>query len=84
MAKLLDVHEELKVSTNIKGIPLTISRDGKSERVTRIYRSWHDIRNSQDNQITRQYFTVRTGKGLICDIYRAGTSNHWYLGTIHE
>jgi len=83
MSKLLDTHEELKVNANIKGIPLNITRDGKTERVTRIYRSWHDIDNSQDNQISKFYFTVRTSKGTIYDIYR-GDSNRWYLNNVHE
>ena len=87
MAKLLDKldkYEELKVSTNIKGIPLSITREGKPERVTRIYRSWHGIDDSQENQITKHYFTVRTSKGFIYDIYRPTASNCWYLGNIHE
>ena len=84
MAKLIDKYEELKVSTNIKGVPLNIIRDGKPERVTRIYRSWDDTDGSQDNRFTNHYFTVRTSKGVIYDIYRTTSSNRWYLGNTHE
>ncbi len=84
MAKLINKYEELKVSTNIKGVPLTITRNGKPERVTRIYRSWHDNDDSQDNRFAKYYFTVRTSKGIIYDIYRATSSNRWYLSNTHE
>ncbi len=79
MAKLLARPEELRVTANIEGTPLTIIRNGRPERVTRIYQRWHV---EDELEVTRNYFRVRTSKGLIYDIYRDVVSNLWYLGRI--
>jgi len=86
MAKLLEKPEELRVTANIAGTPLTISRNGKAERVTRIYQQWQVSELSeqlfgQDN--IKNYFRVKTSKGLY-DIYRDAASNCWYLGRVCE
>jgi hypothetical protein len=83
MAKLLEKPEELKVTANIEGTPLTISRNGKSERVTRIYQQWQvsDELLGQDNP--KYYFRVRTSKGLY-DIFRDTASSSWFLGCVCE
>ncbi|HEX7364690.1 MAG TPA: hypothetical protein VF366_05970 [Dehalococcoidia bacterium] len=83
MAKLLEQPEELKVTANIEGTPLTVSRNGKPERVTRIYQQWQvsDEIPEQDN--LKNYFRVKTSKGLY-DIYRESISNSWYLGRVCE
>jgi hypothetical protein len=84
MAKLLEKPEELRVTTNIEGTPLTINRNGKAERVTRIYQRWHASEQSYEQEILKNYFRVRTSKGLIYDIYRDAVSNLWYLGRIYD
>ncbi len=83
MAKLLEQPEELKVTANIEGTPLTVSRNGKPERVTRIYQQWQvsDEIPEQDN--LKNYFRIKTSKGLY-DIYRESISNSWYLGRVCE
>ncbi len=80
MAAVLKKPEELKVSTNVVGIPLTITPSGKTERITRIYQSWHVSEKLSTQQVTKNYFKVRTGKGFIYDIYHDTNSNLWYLG----
>ena len=82
MAKLLEKPEELKVTTNIEGTPLTIAKNGKTERVTRIYQHWHAFEQLWAQEILKDYFRVRTSKGFICDIYRDAISNTWYLSRI--
>ena len=82
MAKLLEKPEELKVTTNIEGTPLTIARSGKSERITMIYKSWRESVQMQSQEILKNCFRIRTSKGLICDIYRDIVSNLWYLDRI--
>lgn len=84
MAKLLEQPEELRVTTNIEGTPLTITRNGKAERVTRIYGQWHVSEQLWGQEILKNCFRVRTSKGLIYDIYRDNASNHWYLNEICE
>jgi len=82
MAKLLEKPEELRVTANIEGTPLTITRNGKAERVTRIYQRWNVSEQLFQQEILKNYFKVRTSKGVICDIYRDTASNSWYLGRI--
>ena len=84
MAKLLEKPEELRVTANIEGTPLTLSRNGKSERVTRIYQQWRVSEQLFEQEDLKNYFRVRTSKGLIYDIYRDTASNSWFLGRICE
>jgi len=84
MSKLLEKPEELRVTTNIEGTPLTITRNGKAERVTRIYGQWHVSEQLWGQEILKNYFRVRTSKGLICDIYWDAASKLWYLGEVCE
>jgi len=82
MARLLEKAEELRVTTNVEGMPLTITRNGKPERVTRIYRQWHVSGKSDDQPDGKRYFKVRTSRGLVYDISRDTTSKRWYLDGI--
>ncbi len=84
MTRLLEKPEELKVSANIEGTPLTITRNGKTERISRIYQKWCASEELGGEVIPKNYFTVRTSKGFIYDIYRNTKSNMWYLGKIHN
>jgi hypothetical protein len=84
MAKLLEKPEELRVTANIEGTPLNITRNGKAERVTRIYQQWQVSEQLFEQEILKNYFKVRTSKSVICDIYRDTASNSWYLGRIYD
>jgi hypothetical protein len=83
MAKLLEQPEELKVTANIEGTPLSVSRNGKPERVTRIYQQWQVSDEIPQQENLKNYFRVKTSKGLY-DIYRESISNSWYLGRVCE
>lgn len=83
MAKLLEKPEKLRVTANIEGTPLTISRSGKAERVTRIYQQWQVSEQLFEQENFKNYFRVKTCKGLY-DIYRDTSSNSWYLGRVCE
>lgn len=84
MATLLEKPEELRVTANIEGTPLTITRNGKAERVTRIYQQWQVSEQLFEQEILKSYFRIRTSKDVICDIYRDTASNAWYLGRVHD
>jgi hypothetical protein len=84
MAKLLEKPEELRVTANIEGTPVTITRNGKAERVTRIYQQWRVSEQLFEQENLKSYFRVRTSKGLICDIFRDTASNSWFLGRVCE
>lgn len=78
MARLLEKLEEIKVRANIEGTPLSLTRNGKSEKITRIYEHW------QGEEVQRDYFRIKTSKGLACDIYHDTVANLWYLTRIHD
>lgn len=84
MAKLLEKPEELRVSTNIQGVPLNLFRNGKVERVTKVYQRWHTTDLLWGHESSKDYFRVKTSSGLVCDIYRDIIANSWYLGRIHS
>lgn len=84
MVKQLEKPEELRISTNIAGTPLAITRNGKTERVTGIYKQWQESEQLFAQEVLKTYFKVRTSKGLICDVYRDAVSNLWYLSKVYE
>jgi len=84
LAKILEKPEELTVTMNVRGVPLTLARNGEKQRVTRVYRSWQSAEEWWGKEVTRNYFMVKTNKGLVCDIYRDMPGDIWYLSRIHE
>ena len=73
----------IRVSTNIKGAPLSFTRNDHREKVTAIYEHWRVANEAQSNQPGRDYFRIKTSKGLVCDIYSDMMANRWYLNRIH-
>ncbi len=84
MAKVLEKPEELKVRVNVQGVPLTLARNGEKQRVTKVYENWQTVEEWWGKEITRNYFRVKTSKGLVCDIYRDMPSGNWYLSQIYD
>ena len=84
MSKILEKPEELKVSVNIQGIPIALARNGERQRVTRVYQHWRVVEECWGKEMTRNYFRVKTNKGLVCDIYRDMPNGNWYLSQIYD
>ena len=84
MAKLLEKPEELRVTANIEGVPLSITREGKAERVARIYQYCHASEQLWSQEISKSYFRIGTNKGIVYDIYHDTISNLWYLNRIYD
>jgi len=74
---------EIRVSTNIKGVPLSFTRNGHRDKVAAIYEHWRVANESPSNKPEREYFRIKTSKRLVCDIYRDMMANRWYVGRIH-
>lgn len=77
MAEVLKEPEEIRVTANVKGVPVSLSRKGKREKITRIYDWWF-------LEIGKSYFRVKTSRGLVYDIYHDVANNHWYLDKIYD
>lgn len=84
MAKLLEKPEELRVTVDVEGIPLSIIREGKAERVTRIHQHWHASEQLWSQEISKSCFGIGTNKGIVYDIYHDTISNLWYLNRIYN
>jgi len=77
MAKQLKEPEGIKVTANIKGVPVSLSRKGKREKITAIYDRWEE-------EPEKNYFRVKTSRGLIYDIYHDIENKYWYLAKIYD
>lgn len=84
MAKILEKPEELKVTVNVQGTPLTLARNGDRQRITRVYEKWRTEDELFGREMSRHYFRVKTSKGMVCDIYRDMPGDNWYLLRIHD
>jgi hypothetical protein len=84
LAKILEKPEELRVTANVQGIPLTLARNGDRQRVTRVYEEWQKDEQLFGQEMSRHYFRVKTNKGMVCDIYRDMPNGGWYLSRIHD
>lgn len=84
MVKLLEKPEEIRVRSNVEGVPVGIIRGGKFERVKSIYQRWRVADEWWRQEIARDCFRIGTTSGLVCDIYRDMVANRWYLSRIHD
>ena len=84
MARILEKPEELKVSVNMQGVPLTLVRDGEKQRVIKVYEQWRVAEEWWGKEIIRNYFKVKTNRGLVYDIYRDMPGGNWYLSRIYD
>jgi len=84
MAKQLEKPQEINVRTNIKGVPVGLTRNGHREKVVAIYERWRVADEWWGSEVERDYFRIRTSAGLVCDIFRNTVANRWYLSKIHD
>ena len=84
MARLLEKPEELKVSVNMQGVPLTLVRNGDNQRITKVYQNWRVAEEWWGKEVLRNYFKVKTSRGLVYDIYRDMPGGGWYLSRIYD
>ena len=77
MVKQLKKPEEIKVTANVKGAPLSLLRSGKRQKITGIYDRWW-------METEKAYFRVKTSEELVYDIYHDVANNRWYLAKIHD
>ena len=84
MSTTVDKVQKVKVTTNIEGTPLTITINGKTKRITRIYQQWHKAEPICTRNISKTYFRIKTTGEPIIDVYRDSASNFWYLDKVYK
>lgn len=82
MAKHVERPPEIEVRANINGVPVSLVRNGRREKVTGIYERWRVADEWWGKEVERDYFRIKTSAGLVCDIFRETTSGNWYLSKI--
>ena len=75
---------EISVSTNIHGVPLSLMLDGRRQNVSAIYEQWREYDELPDELVTRDCFRIKTGKGMVCDIYRDKSLRQWYICQVYQ
>jgi len=83
MAKPLEKPEEIKVTVNIEGVPLSFLRNDKRQRITGIYNHWWGA-DEWGAEAEVHYFRVKIRMGVVYDIYHDIANNRWYLAKIHD
>jgi hypothetical protein len=84
MSKQLPKAQEIAVKTNMAGVPVSLTRNGRRERVTGIYQRWRLSDQWWGKKVERDYFRIGTSSGIVLDICRDSISNRWYLDKIHD
>jgi hypothetical protein len=77
MTRVLKNPEEIKVTRNIKGVPLGLTRASKREKITAIYDRWKE-------EPGKNYFKVKTSRGLGYDIFHDVPNDRWCLAKIYD
>jgi hypothetical protein len=77
VTRVLKNPEEIKVTSNIKGVPVSLTRAGKQEKITAIYDKWEEAPE-------KNYFKIKTSRGRGYDIYHDVPDNRWYLAKIYD
>ncbi len=84
MSRLFKKSQELKVKTDAEGMPVNIVRNRRAERVSKVFRRWRVSDRWWEKEVSREYFTIETSGGLICDIYRDMATGGWFLSRIYD
>jgi hypothetical protein len=84
VARLLEEPEEIKVRCNADGMPVSVMRSAKFEKVESVYQRWRVSDEWWRKEISREYFRIETSSGLLCDIYRDIVTNRWFLSRFHD
>jgi hypothetical protein len=82
MAKRQGKPREIEVKANLMGEPLSVTRNGRRERVAAIYERWRLEDEWWGEEVKREYFRVRTSAGVVCEIYRNILGKQWYLSKL--
>jgi len=83
MAKPLGKPEEIKVTVNIEGVPLSFLRNDKRQRITGIYDRWQEV-DEWGVETEKNYFKVKTSRGHGYDIFHDVPNDRWCLAKIYD
>jgi len=75
---------EIRVTMNIHGVPLSFMMDSQRHHVAAIYEQCQETGDEPGRVTAKDYFKIKTNKGLICDIYREREVKLWHISKIYH
>ena len=84
MSKLFHEAIILEIKEDIQHRPISFLYKGRKEGVEEICEQWRVSQGWWKSAIDREYFRVRTVKGIVCEIYRDMPTGAWYLQRIYD
>jgi hypothetical protein len=84
MSKLFHEAITLEVKEDIQHRPISFLHKGRKEDVKEICELWRVSREWWKSAIDREYFRVRTVRGIVCEMYRDLLTGAWYLQRIYD
>jgi hypothetical protein len=84
MSKLFREAITLEVKEDIQNRPVAFLYKGGKEGVEEICEQWRVSREWWKNAVDREYFRVRTMRGIVCEMYRDLLTGAWYLQRVYD
>jgi hypothetical protein len=84
MNKLFHEAITLEVKEDVRHRPVAFSYKGGNEGVEEICEQWRVSQEWWKNTTDREYFRVRTVRGIVCEMYRDLPTGAWYLQRIYD
>jgi hypothetical protein len=71
--------QEVTVTPNSKGMPLSLVYKGQRRKIASVHEHWRIADGWWGDEVRRDYFRIETSHGPVFDIYRDRISDRWYL-----
>ena len=84
MSKLFHEAIILEVKEDIQHRPISFLYKAREECVKEICEQWRVSQEWWRNAVDREYFRVRTVRGIVCEMYRDLLTGAWYLQRIYD
>jgi hypothetical protein len=84
MSKLFHEAITLEVQEDIQYRPTAFLYKGGREGVEEICEQWRVSQEWWKRATAREYFRVRTVRGIVCEMYRDLLTGAWYLQRIYD
>ena len=84
MSKLFHEAITLEVKEDIQHRPIAFLYKGGKEGVEEICEQWRVSQGWWEKATDREYFRVRTVRGIVCEMYRDLLTGAWYLQRIYD
>ncbi len=84
MSKLFSQAITLKVEEDAHHRPVSFLYKGGKERVEDILERWRVAQGWWKQAVEREYFRVRSGRGIVYELYRDLLGGGWYLQRIYD